>query len=66
MAQRLVELDAALTDVILTHHPDEGAVEEVFVNVNPQSTLKLGQARGVAMVSLARARGCQWPNIPPR
>jgi crossover junction endodeoxyribonuclease RuvC len=30
-------------------------VEEIFVNVNPQSTLKLGQARGVALVSLARA-----------
>lgn len=55
MAERLVQLDAALTDVILQHQPDSGAVEEVFVNVNPQSTLKLGQARGVAMVALARA-----------
>jgi crossover junction endodeoxyribonuclease RuvC len=55
MAERLVELDAALTDVIRHHRPDAGAVEEVFVNVNPQSTLKLGQARGVAMLSLARA-----------
>ena len=55
MADRLVELDAALTDVILHHRPDAGAVEEVFVNVNPQSTLKLGQARGVALVALARA-----------
>ena len=55
MAERLVELDAGLTDVILLHRPDTGAVEEVFVNVNPQSTLKLGQARGVAMLSLARA-----------
>lgn len=55
MADRLVELDSALTDVILRHRPDSGAVEEVFVNVNPQSTLKLGQARGVAMLSLARA-----------
>lgn len=54
MAERLVELDSVLTDVILQHHPDSGAVEEVFVNVNPQSTLKLGQARGVAMVALAR------------
>lgn len=55
MAQRLVQLDRELTDVILCHRPDAGAVEEVFVNVNPQSTLKLGQARGVAMLSLARA-----------
>jgi len=55
MAERLVELDAALADVIVRHAPDLGAVEEVFVNVNPQSTLKLGQARGVALLSLARA-----------
>ncbi|GGB88136.1 hypothetical protein GCM10011494_03050 [Novosphingobium endophyticum] len=55
MAERLVELDAALTDVILHHRPDAGAVEEVFMNKNPQSTLKLGQARGVAMLALARA-----------
>ncbi len=55
MAERLVELDAALAAVILEHRPDSGAVEEVFVNVNPQSTLKLGQARGVAMLSVARA-----------
>ena len=55
MAERLVQLDRELTDVILAHRPDSGAVEEVFVNVNPQSTLKLGQARGVAMLSLARS-----------
>lgn len=55
MAERLVELDAALATVIDLYKPDTGAVEEVFVNVNPQSTLKLGQARGVAMCSVARA-----------
>ena len=55
MAERLVQIDRELTDVILHHRPDAGAVEEVFVNVNPQSTLKLGQARGVAMLALARA-----------
>jgi crossover junction endodeoxyribonuclease RuvC len=55
MAQRLVELDAGLAAVIAAHRPDAGAVEEVFVNVNPQSTLKLGQARGVAMLAVARA-----------
>lgn len=55
MAERLVELDAALIDVILKYRPDAGAVEEVFVNVNPQSTLKLGQARGVAMLAVARS-----------
>jgi crossover junction endodeoxyribonuclease RuvC len=54
LAQRLVVLDAALTDILLTHRPDGGGVEEVFVNANPQSTLKLGQARGVALLALAR------------
>jgi len=55
LAERLVTLDRELTDVILTHRPDAGAVEEVFVNKNPQSTLKLGQARGVCLLALARA-----------
>jgi crossover junction endodeoxyribonuclease RuvC len=52
---RLVELDHALTDIILRHRPDGAAIEEVFVNVNPQSTLKLGQARGALLLSAARA-----------
>ena len=55
LAERLVVLDRELTDVILHYHPDAGAVEEVFVNSNPQSTLKLGQARGVCLLALARA-----------
>jgi crossover junction endodeoxyribonuclease RuvC len=37
MAERLLTLDRELTDVILAHRPDQGAVEEVFVNQNPQS-----------------------------
>jgi crossover junction endodeoxyribonuclease RuvC len=55
LPDRLVTLDRELTDVILAHRPDSGAVEEVFVNANPQSTLKLGQARGVCLLALARA-----------
>lgn len=55
MASRLVELDSALAAVIDIYKPDSGAVEEIFVNVNPQSTLKLGQARGVCLLALARA-----------
>ena len=55
LPERLVTLDRELTDVILHHRPDQGAVEEVFVNQNPQSTLKLGQARGVCLLALARA-----------
>ncbi len=41
--------------MILRHRPTDSAVEEVFVNKNPQSTLKLGQARGVCLLALARA-----------
>ena len=52
---RLLSLDAALTDLILAHKPDSAAVEEVFVNANPQSTLKLGQARGVVLLNAARS-----------
>jgi len=55
LPERLATLDAGLTDVILALRPDAGAVEEVFVNKNPQSTLKLGQARGVCLLALARA-----------
>jgi crossover junction endodeoxyribonuclease RuvC len=55
LAERLVTLDRELADVIARHTPDAGAVEEVFVNANPQSTLKLGQARGVCLLALARA-----------
>ena len=51
LAQRLVTLDRELTDVILAHRPDAGAVEEVYVNTNAQSTLKLGQARGVCLLA---------------
>ena len=55
LAERLVTLDRELTDVIARLRPDVGAVEEVFVNKNPQSTLKLGHARGVCLLTIARA-----------
>lgn len=51
---RLCALDKGLGDVIAAFHPDEAAIEETFVNKNPASTLKLGQARGVGMVVPAR------------
>ena len=55
LAQRLVTIDAALAAVIAEYGPATGAVEEVFVNSNAQSTLKLGQARGVCLLVLAKA-----------
>ncbi len=54
-ADRLLHLFEALTAVIAEHAPDEAAVEEVFVNMNPSSTLKLGHARAAAMIVPARA-----------
>ncbi len=53
--RRLLHLDAELSALITDHQPDAVAVEEVFVNKNPQSTLKLGQARGVVLLGAARA-----------
>jgi crossover junction endodeoxyribonuclease RuvC len=50
-----VKLYDALAGVLLEHRPDAAAVEEVFVNDNPQSTLKLGQARGVVLLAAARS-----------
>ena len=54
LASRLLQLDMALKDVLVRYTPDAVAVEEVFVNKNPQSTLKLGQARGVVLLGAAR------------
>ena len=55
LAERLCQLHDALVEVIATWKPDEAAVEETFVNKNPSSTLKLGMARGVALLVPARA-----------
>jgi crossover junction endodeoxyribonuclease RuvC len=52
---RLAALHDALAELIATWRPDEAAVEETFVNRNPLSTLKLGQARGVVLLAPARA-----------
>ena len=53
LAERLVEIHAGLIAVIDAHQPDTAAVEETFVNKNPTSTLKLGLARGVALLTPA-------------
>ncbi|MEI9850468.1 MAG: crossover junction endodeoxyribonuclease RuvC [Sphingomonas sp.] len=55
LPRRLAHLDAQLAALIADRAPDSAAVEEVFVNANPQSTLKLGQARGVVICAAARA-----------
>jgi crossover junction endodeoxyribonuclease RuvC len=55
LARRLAHLDAMLVALIADHAPESAAVEEVFVNANPQTTLKLGQARGVVICAVARS-----------
>ena len=54
LPRRLAHLDAMLAALIADHGPEAAAVEEVFVNSNAQSTLKLGQARGVVLCAAAR------------
>ena len=49
LAERLVELHDGLQAVFEQWRPSSAAVEETFVNKNPTSTLKLGQARGMAL-----------------
>ena len=55
LANRLLEIFNALAAVIGEWTPDEAAVEETFVNKDARATLKLGQARGIAMVVPAKA-----------
>ncbi len=55
LATRLVQLHDGLVEVIRDMAPAEAAVEETFVNTNPTTTLKLGQARGISMLVPALA-----------
>jgi len=55
LPERLADLATQLEAVLAEHRPGAAAVEEVFVNKNAQSTLKLGQARGVALMCAARS-----------
>ncbi|GEQ99122.1 crossover junction endodeoxyribonuclease RuvC [Iodidimonas gelatinilytica] len=50
LSARLVEIHDGLMAVVEQYQPSDAAVEETFVNKNPTSTLKLGQARGVALL----------------
>ncbi|NFV79312.1 crossover junction endodeoxyribonuclease RuvC [Magnetospirillum aberrantis] len=53
LAERLTQLHRGVLDVIAQWTPEEAAVEETFVNKNPESTLKLGQARGAVLLAPA-------------
>ena len=64
LAWRLRELYEGLTGVIVAQRPSEAAVEETFVNENPRATLKLGQARGMALLAPAM-KGLKVAEYPP-
>jgi crossover junction endodeoxyribonuclease RuvC len=64
LAERLAGLHRALAEVIRRFQPAEAAVEETFVNRNARTTLKLGQARGVALAVPALA-GVAVAHYPP-
>ncbi|HJV81135.1 crossover junction endodeoxyribonuclease RuvC [Noviherbaspirillum sp.] len=55
LPQRLKTILSGVSEIIRTYAPDCAAIEKVFVNVNPQSTLLLGQARGAAICALVSA-----------
>ncbi|GBG02411.1 Crossover junction endodeoxyribonuclease RuvC [Azospira sp. I13] len=52
LPERLAVIYRGIREIVETYAPQQAAVEKVFVNVNPQSTLLLGQARGAAITAL--------------
>nr|WP_240191934.1 crossover junction endodeoxyribonuclease RuvC [Desulforhopalus vacuolatus] len=65
LAWRLNEIFDGLNEVIQTHRPEVAAVEDVFMSSNARSALKLGQARGAAIVA-AMQNGLKVYDYPPR
>lgn len=55
LAARLLSLFTQLREIVSRHAPDSAAIEQTFVNKDGAGTLKLGQARGVALLTLAEA-----------
>jgi crossover junction endodeoxyribonuclease RuvC len=55
LPERLKIILDGIAEVVATYQPQQAAIEKVFVNVNPQSTLLLGQARGAAISGLVLA-----------
>ena len=65
MAERLLQIYEGLRKVIDLHAPNIAAVEDVFLSQNPRSALKLGHARGVAVLAAMRG-GLRVHDYPPR
>jgi crossover junction endodeoxyribonuclease RuvC len=66
LAERLVDLEKALDEVIRAHHPAEASVETIFFHKDPQAAAKLGHARGVALLVCARAGLEVFEHAPAR
>ena len=56
LSHRLMDIFNGICELLDLHSPDEVAIEQVFMHQNPSSALKLGHARGVAMVAVASHR----------
>lgn len=63
--KRLLEIHEGLTEVITNYRPDTASVEDMFVSRNPNSALKLGHARGVAVLTALQA-GLSVHDYPAR
>ncbi len=64
LADKLVVIDQALTEVVAEHAPTAAAVESIFFSKNAQSAAKLGHARGVVLLTLRRT-GIPVAEYPP-
>jgi crossover junction endodeoxyribonuclease RuvC len=53
-SDQLRQIFTGISEIVEQHQPEETAIEQVFVSVNANSALKLGQARGAAIVAVAR------------
>lgn len=65
-SQRLLDIFNSLSELIRHYHPNEVAIERVFMHKNANSALKLGHARGAAMVACALAPQMQISEYSPR
>lgn len=54
MPERLLELHRRLTDILLLHRPQSGAVEKLFFQRNVTTAISVGQGRGVVLLALAQ------------
>ena len=65
LAERLVQIDAGISEVIVRHRPAAAAVERPFVRHNVRTAVALGQAQAAAMIAASRA-GLEVAEYPPR